>query len=118
LGLVFENYGPIGERRSLDLGNRPVSIEATFPDGTTGSGLQGLQNYLRANRESEFDENLCRKLLAFALGRSLILSDDLLVEEMLVKLEEADYRFSVLVESIVKSRQFLTKRRKKTMAQN
>jgi hypothetical protein len=37
---------------------------------------------------------------------------------MLVKLKKAGYRFSVLVESIVKSRQFLTKRRKKTMTQN
>ena len=31
LGLVFEGYGPIGERRDKDLAGRPVDVSATFP---------------------------------------------------------------------------------------
>ena len=72
IGLAFEGYGPIGERRERDLGGRPVEARATFPDGSTGDGLDGLRRYLAERRQPEFVDNLCRKLLAYALGRSLI----------------------------------------------
>ena len=110
IGLAFEGYGPVGERRTKDLGGRPVSTDAVFPGGQEGTGLHGLQTYLRQHRQDEFLNNLCRKLLSFALGRSLILSDDLLVHDMRVKLEADDYRFGSLIESIVTSPQFLNRR--------
>ena len=69
-----------------------------------------LQSYLKTQRQDEFVENLCRKLLSYALGRSLILSDDLLVRDLQKQLKSDDYRFGRLVESIVTSPQFLQKR--------
>jgi hypothetical protein len=110
LGLVFEGYGPVGERRTADLSGRPVDVSATFPGGTSGSGIEGLRAYVRQHRQSDFIDNLSRKLLAYALGRSLILSDDLLIESMRAKLAKDGYRFDSLIESIVSSKQFLTKR--------
>lgn len=110
IGLVFENYGPIGEWRDVDLGGRPVSSDATFPGGSRGSGLGGLRRYLRDHRQEEFLDNLCRKLLSYALGRTLMLSDEPLIEEMQLKLKRDGYRFSSLVESIVTSPQFLNRR--------
>lgn len=110
IGLVFENYGPIGELRTLDLGNRPVQTSATFPDGSTGSNLHALRRYLKENREHDFVDNLCRKLLSFGLGRTLLLSDDLLVDAMQQKLQTNDYKFSNLIETIVLSPQFLQRR--------
>ncbi len=67
-GLVFEGYGPIGERRSKDLAGRPVETQAVFPGGSQGAGLEGLQDYIRAHRQKDFLDNLSRKLLAYALG--------------------------------------------------
>jgi hypothetical protein len=110
VGLVFEGYGPIGERREIDLGGKPVQTTAEFPDGSEGSGLAGLREHLREQRQRDFLENLCRKLLAFALGRSLIPSDDPAIEKMQLDLAESGYNFHTLVESIVFSRQFLNKR--------
>ena len=110
IGLAFEGYGPVGELRDKDLGGRPVSTTATFPGGDEGTGIGDLQTYLRQHRQKEFLDNLCRKLLSYALGRSLILSDDLLVRRMRTQLEADGYRFSSLVESIVSSSQFLSKR--------
>ncbi len=110
IGLVFENYGPIGELRTLDLGNRPVQTLATFPDGSTGSNLNDLRRYLKDHREQDFVDNLCRKLLSFGLGRSLLLSDDLLVDAMRQNLQDNDYKFSSLIETIVLSPQFLKRR--------
>ncbi len=110
IGLAFEGYGPVGERRTNDLGGRPVSTDVVFPGGQTGSGLRGLQDYLRGHREDEFLDNFCRKLLSYALGRSLVLSDDLLVGEMRNRLQANDNRVGSLIESIVTSSQFLNRR--------
>ena len=46
------------------------------PRGRRGDGVDGLRAYLDAQRQREFVDNLCRKLLAYALGRSLLPSDD------------------------------------------
>jgi len=110
IGLVFEGYGPIGEQRVVDLGGRPVDTHATFPGGSEGVGLDGLRRYLREDRQSEFLDNLCRKMLVYALGRSLLLSDDVLIDDMRSKLAANGYRFSSRVEIIVTSPQFLNRR--------
>ncbi len=110
IGLAFEGYGPIGERRERDLGGRPVEARATFPDGSTGDGLDGLRRYLAERRQPEFIDNLSRKLLAYALGRSLIPSDDTTIAAMRERLSADGYRFGLLIESIVTSPQFLNKR--------
>jgi hypothetical protein len=112
VGLVFEGYGPIGELRQVDMGGKPVQNRATFRDGSEGTGLDGLRDYLKSKRQNDFLENLCRKLAADALGRTLILSDDPLIEKMLATLDAKGYRFSSLVDTIITSPQFLNKRGK------
>ena len=110
LGLVFEGYGPIGERRATDLAGRPVDASASFPGGGDGAGLDGLRKYIGAHRQRDFVDNVSRKLLAYALGRSLILTDDPLIQAMRRSLEAGNYRVAGMVETIVTSRQFLTRR--------
>jgi hypothetical protein len=73
-GLAFEDYGPTGEKRAVDLAGRTVEIDAMFPNGTQGSGHAGVQEFIRQYRQKDFVENISRKLLAYALGRSLLLS--------------------------------------------
>ncbi len=109
-GLVFEDYGPIGERREKDLGGRSVDTRTAFPGGSEGAGLAGLRDYLQQHREQDFVENLCRKLLSYALGRSLLPSDDKLIGQMQERLAASDHRFGELVTAIVTSEQFRTKR--------
>ncbi len=109
-GLAFEGYGPIGERRDKDLAGRPVHTEATFPGGIDGAGLDGLQAYIRAHREKDFLDNVSRKMVVYALGRSLLLSDELLIDRMRARLAESDNRISALIDTIVTSPQFLRKR--------
>jgi Protein of unknown function (DUF1592)/Protein of unknown function (DUF1588)/Protein of unknown function (DUF1585)/Protein of unknown function (DUF1595) len=110
LGLVFEGYGMVGERRSKDLSGRAVDDSAVFPGGTKGAGLEGLRAYVRASRQDDFINNLSRKLLAYALGRSLMLSDEIAVESMRATLIKDGYRFDSLIGSIVTSSQFRNKR--------
>jgi hypothetical protein len=50
--------------------------------------------------------HFCRKLLGFALGRAVQLSDEPLLDEMIERLHKNDYRFSAAIETIVLSKQF------------
>ncbi len=109
-GLTLENYGPVGETRTKDLAGHPVDTQASFPGGSQGDGLSGLQAYIHANREKDFLDNFSRKLLVYALGRSLLLSDEPLLQRMNSRLAASGYRISVLIEGIATSPQFLNRR--------
>ena len=109
LGLTFEGCL---RRGAHSRPGRPVENQATFPDGSQGTGLEGLRRYLSQKRQDEFVDNLCRKLLVYALGRTLLLSDRATLENMKSRLATDDYRFETLIEAIVSSKQFLNKRGK------
>jgi hypothetical protein len=109
-GLAFEGYGPVGNARTKDLAGRPVDTMVRYPGGMQGAGLTGLQAFIREHRQEEFIRNLSRKLLAFALNRSLQLSDESLIQRMETQLAAKEYRFDSLVQTIVTSPQFLNQR--------
>jgi hypothetical protein len=118
LGLVFEGYGPVGESRVKDLAGHPIDASAMFPDGGEGTGLAGLRQYIREHRQDDFINTFCGKLLVYALGRSLIPADDLMIEQMHQNAAANGYRFETLVETIVTSPQFLNKRGRQAVAEN
>ncbi len=115
IGLTLEGFGQVGERRELDLGGRPVDANAVFPGGTEGQGVEDLRKYLVTHRRDEFVDNLIRKLVSYALGRTLILPDELLIRDLHEKLKADDYRFGSLVENIVISPPFLNIRGSKQL---
>ena len=100
----------VGERRSNDLSGRAIADSATFPGGAAGTGIEGLRAYLRASRQDDFINNLSRKLLSYALGRSLMLSDDIAIGSMRARLIKDAHKFDSLIESTVTSSQFRNKR--------
>jgi Protein of unknown function (DUF1592)/Protein of unknown function (DUF1588)/Protein of unknown function (DUF1587)/Protein of unknown function (DUF1595)/Protein of unknown function (DUF1585) len=109
-GLAYEGYGPIGDLRTKDLAGRPVDTSVTYPGGMDGVGFEGLRNFIRAHRQPEYLDNLCRKLLSYSLDRSLQLSDEGLIDTMKANLLADNYRFDSLVETIVLSPQFRNQR--------
>jgi Protein of unknown function (DUF1592)/Protein of unknown function (DUF1588)/Protein of unknown function (DUF1587)/Protein of unknown function (DUF1585)/Protein of unknown function (DUF1595) len=109
-GLAFEGYGPTGDARTKDLAGRRVDTKAAFPGGGEGSGFQGIETYIKEHRQNDYLDNFSRKLLAYALNRSLQMSDDLTVQRMQTKLAANGYRFGSLVETVVTSPQFLNRR--------
>jgi hypothetical protein len=109
-GLALEGYGPVGESRSQDLAGRPIDARAAFPGGSEGTGVDGVRAYIRDYRQNQFLDGFNRKLLAYALNRSLQFSDEPLLEHMQARLSARGYRFSALVEAIVTSPQFLRTR--------
>jgi hypothetical protein len=105
-GFALEGYDAIGRARTKDLGNRPIDTHAKLFDGTSVEGADGLRDYLLTKKRDAVLRQFCRKLLGYALGRGVMLSDKLLLAEMQRQLREHDYRFSFAVETIVRSNQF------------
>ncbi len=117
-GLVFEGYDPVGQRRDRDLGGRLVDSKAPFPGGTERTGITGLQDFIREKRQKDFVDTFSRKMLSYALGRGLQISDDTTLQTMEKRLAASGYRFSSIVETIVTSRQFQNRRSFATLARN
>jgi len=109
-GLVLEGYGPVGELRSKDLAGRDVDTKTTFPGGRQGTGFAGVKAFIKDSKQNGYVDNLSRKLLSYALGRSLEFSDESLVLKMQSRLAASNYQFGTLVEVIATSPQFLNKR--------
>ncbi len=109
-GLAFEKFDPVGQRRTHDLSGHTVDARASFPKGFEGEGLQGVRQYIREYRKDDFVRGFTGRLLAYALGRSLTLSDGVLIQEIGTKLGNDGCCFESVVEKIVTSRQFLNKR--------
>ena len=100
-GFALEQYDAIGRRRP-----QPVNTKTKLVDGQAIEGLDGLRNYLANDRREAFVRQFCKKLLGYALGREVSLSDEPLLKAMQARLAKENYRFSVAVEMIVTSEQF------------
>jgi hypothetical protein len=105
-GFALEKYDPIGRLRTKDLGGLAVDARAKLRDGTEFEGIDGLRAYLLTKKKDVIVRLFCRRLLGFALGRSVTLSDQALLDEMVAELEKNDGRISVAVQVIVRSKQF------------
>jgi len=110
MGVVFEGYGPVGEHRQNDLAGRPVQTKVEFPDGRERDGVEGLRDYLVQQRRHDFVDSFNRRLLAYALGRSLLLSDEPLLEQLAQPVDGGALTFRSQIERIALSPQFLRKR--------
>jgi hypothetical protein len=106
-GFALEGFDAIGRARKAD-------TKTTLPDGTAVEGLNDLRAYLLTQRRDDFTRQFCRKLVGYALGRSVQLSDKPLIEQMM----KTDLRFGTLVDLIVRSPQFREVRGKDFIVHN
>jgi hypothetical protein len=99
-GFALEGFDAIGRKRDA------VNTRVVLPDDREIVGLDGLRNYLLNQRGEDFLRQFCRKLLGYALGRSVQLSDQPLLDEMVRDLAQYEYRVSRAVQRVVTSPQF------------
>ncbi len=105
-GFALEGYDAIGRLRTIDTAGLPIDTATTLPNGETLEGIDGLRNYLITTRREDFLRQFCRKLIGYALGRSVQLSDKPLIETMLAELEANEYRVTAALKLLVRSPQF------------
>lgn len=104
IGFGLENFDPIGRWRD-EQGGLPVDSKGELPSGEVFNGPEELKNLLLA-RKDEFAANLSRKMLGYALGRSLTRYDNCVVEACVEALKSSEYRASTLFHEIVLSYPF------------
>lgn len=104
IGFGLENFDAIGRWRTTQ-SNEPIDSSGVLPDGTKFSGPEQLRDVL-LQRKDEFLYNFSRKLLGYALGRSLNRFDECVIKDGVKAMEADGDKPSALIESIVLSAPF------------
>jgi Protein of unknown function (DUF1592)/Protein of unknown function (DUF1588)/Protein of unknown function (DUF1587)/Protein of unknown function (DUF1585)/Protein of unknown function (DUF1595)/Planctomycete cytochrome C len=105
-GFALEGFDAIGRARTKDSAGLLINTATTLSDGTAINGLAGLRDAILSNRSEDFERQFCRKLLGYALGRSVQLSDKPLLNQMLDQLMSNRHEVGHVLELIVTSPQF------------
>jgi hypothetical protein len=103
LGFPLEGFDAVGRPRSTYGDGKAVDVTGEFADKTTIVGTEGLLQYLQG-REAQVMTTISKKMIGYALGRTVRGSDRALVDGMVAAGGTAT--FSDLATRIVTSRQF------------
>ena len=107
LGFPFEKYDSVGRVRTAYSDGKPIDDTSVATDNTKIAGIDGLIAYLHS-QDLQVRSTMSRKLLGYALGRTVLLSDQPLIDQMVNAGGQAP--FSALIGEVVKSRQFRYRR--------
>ena len=108
VGFSLENFDAVGRWRMTEE-QLPVDAKGGLPDGSKFEGVSGLEQALLA-RPDLFAATLTEKLLTFALGRGVELSDAPAIRAIVRRAEADDFRFSSLILGLVNSPPFQMRR--------
>jgi hypothetical protein len=109
LGMALENFDAVGEWRDKDrYADATIDASGQTADGALLDGHDDLRVVL-IDRRRAFVETLTEKLMTYALGRTLDHADMPTVRAIVRDAAEQDYRFSAIVQGIVRSGPFRTK---------
>ena len=111
LGFALEHYDPVGRYRERD-GSDEIDPRGELPDGTRFLGPSELQKTIRIQMRDKFVRCLTEKMLIYSLGRGLEYFDDCTIDQIVSKVDQADFRFSSLVHAITESQPFLSRTNK------
>lgn len=103
LGFSLEHYDSTGRWRDKYADGKPIEDSDVLTDKTPIDGVQGLLNYLRS-KDSQVRRTLSYKLVGYALGRTVMASDQSLIDRMVGTGNDAT--FAQLVAEIATSKQF------------
>jgi mono/diheme cytochrome c family protein len=110
LGLALENFDATGMWRDRDrYAGEAIDASGVLPDGTSVNGPDELRRAL-LRRPEQFVQTLTEGLLTYATGRTLTHYDMPTVRRIVRGALAEDYRFSALVQAVVRSEQFRMRR--------
>ena len=110
IGFALENFDGIGKWRTEDAGQK-LDASSRLTDGTKIDGVVDLRNAL-LRYSPQFARVVTEKLLTYALGRGVVYQDMPVVRAIVREAARNNYRFSALVEGIVKSEPFQMNRKR------
>jgi hypothetical protein len=116
-GYAMEGFDAIGRARVQDASGKTVDTSTRLPDGTQVSGMGELRSYLQKTRSEEFARQFNRKLLGYALGRSVQLSDEPVLDAIRERQIRSGDQISDTIVQIVLSSPFRQIRGRDTVSQ-
>jgi hypothetical protein len=106
LGFALENFDATGKWRDRDrFARAAIDSSGELPDGTAIKGPDDLRQAL-LRRPEQFVQTFTERLLMYAMGRKVEYYDMPTVRRIVRGAAAEDYRFSTLVQAIVRSEQF------------
>lgn len=99
-GLPLEKFDALGQWRDSADG------ASALPNGTEIRDPAELKRFLISDRKDRFARSAARRLMAYALGRSLDLGDREAADELTVAFQAHGYRFQPLIVDLVSSEAF------------
>jgi hypothetical protein len=108
LGFALDGYDAVGAWRSGS-SERPLDTSGTLPNGTKVTGATDLRAILWQDR-ARFTNTLAEQFLLYALGRDLITADQVVIGELVARLEADNHRFSTLITGVVTSTPFIMRK--------
>ncbi|MEE2797568.1 MAG: DUF1592 domain-containing protein [Planctomycetota bacterium] len=106
LGFALENYDAIGGWRDEYDGKVSIDSSGKLPDGDSFETPAEFQDAL-LRRKDQFTRCITEKLLAYALGRKLEVSDRPVIDEIVQEISSPGKGLRDLIQEIVASRSFL-----------
>ena len=107
LGLGLENFDPIGRWRD-SYGMVPVDASGVLSDGRPFKGPGELKSLLMTEK-AKFARNLSTKMLSFALGRSILFTDEPALQVLESTLLATNFNPEPFIVELVKSYPFRMK---------
>ncbi len=116
-GIAFEEYDAVGNWQRDGIGasfrkkrtQHPIDAKAELPSGVKVDGMSELRNELLRSKSDEFRRAMLRKVMAYALGRSLTLGDIEAADALAPTLRKRGDRLPALIELIAASEPFQSK---------
>jgi mono/diheme cytochrome c family protein len=110
LGFALENFDATGMWREKDrFAGTPIDSAGELPDGTAIKGPDDLRNALLRHPD-QFVQTFVEGLLTYAMGRTHEYYDMPTVRKIVHDSAAKDYKFSAIVQAVVKTEQFRMRR--------
>tara|TARA_Y100000588_G_scaffold185735_1_gene199582 strand:- start:1064 stop:3472 length:2409 start_codon:yes stop_codon:yes gene_type:complete len=108
LGFALENYDAVGVWRTSYESDHPVDPSGRMPNGESFDDLVGLKAIMTSDL-TLFTRNLTTKLLTYATGRTMGISDRPEIDRLATELEKQGGGLLDLMQLVVTSETFLNK---------
>ncbi|MEZ6133145.1 MAG: DUF1592 domain-containing protein [Planctomycetaceae bacterium] len=102
IGFGLENFDAIGRWREIDDVGVKIDAAGKLPDGASFSTPAELKSLL-AERKADVARNLTERLMAYALGRQLEGYDEIVIDQLMVKIAPDDYRMRTMILEVITS---------------
>ncbi|MBC7925728.1 MAG: DUF1588 domain-containing protein, partial [Bryobacteraceae bacterium] len=112
LGFPLEKYDSVGRWRNTYSDGKAIEDFSATADKTEIAGVDGLLKYLRT-QEPQVLKTMSYKLIGYALGRTVLASDQPLVDSLVNA--GGDATFAQLVTGIATSKQFRYRREREAL---